>query len=910
MLDHAASCESCHAAITVAMSAAPAGTATPANRIDRYTLGRVIGRGAMGVVHVANDPELGRDVALKILRPLGSPERLRREAQALAKLTHPNVVRVYDIGEDAGQTFIAMELVNGENLREWLASPRTVDEIVAVLVAAGRGLAAAHAVGLVHRDFKPDNVLVSRRGDVLVGDFGLARIAAPPSEDGPAATSALSLSSDELTATGVVVGTPAYMAPEQVHGDAHAASDQYAFCVTAWEALFGRRPFDGATLAELRANARAKRIVRPAERDVPREIEAALRRGLEEDAGARWASMDALIAALDRTRRGSRRRWIAAGAVVVALGGGGAAWFVTRETVIDCDATAALIEPAWSPYIEGVLRGRVDSRIATTFGLYAKQWQQARVATCAATHVRHEQSSETLDRRVACLDRARDALRTTVSVLVSNLQDIQHPDSVVEALPPLERCNAARVPVAAENDRPAIASLETELTELEVHLAGGTPSLSLEETAALRERADKLGFPPTALRARISEARVAKWDGDSAAAEAILRDVIVRAERANDDSVRANANALLAVIVATSHTDEAAQLAAAGRAALARSGGDPQIEEALMTAEVEVLRARGDLRGAAELQEKVVAHIEARIHEPTRTKLGAYNRLAELWGLVPDYEKSRAANAHSLELSSIVEPIKDPEQLFRHTPLDFSLEGDFEGAVALGRRQIAYLRSQPDPPARLIGYILGQIAGAHEFDLDNQRCIDVHREAEQAWSLPLEAYRTKDEPPSAAEITYRRVDEAFGLAGCLRKQGNNAEALKELRRARELAVAGGKGTAELISDLDRNIGIVLVESGDTRGGKALLDPFVPALTDGSITPYSRALLRFALARAVWLESGTSERPRARALAEDAIRDIDDALGTKELTTGPMRKLPILLRELRVAVEKWLAAHRL
>ncbi|MFN0247023.1 MAG: serine/threonine-protein kinase [Kofleriaceae bacterium] len=928
ILDHAAGCESCHAAITV-LSATPApvtqlsATApvdppplSPEGRIGRYTLGRVIGRGAMGVVHVANDPELGRDVALKILRPRASPERLRREAKALAKLAHPNVVRVYDIGEDAGQIFIAMELVEGENLREWLASPRSLDETLAVLVAAGRGLAAAHAVGLVHRDFKPDNVLVAQRGDVLVGDFGLAQISPPGSQDGPTASSAVTISSipeadsendAALTATGTVVGTPAYMAPEQMHGDALAASDQYAFCVTAWEALFGRRPYDGVTVAELRANARAKRIVRP-ERDVPRSVEKVLRRGLEESASARFPSMDALLAALAPSR-GPRRAWIAFGGLAVALGGAGAVWFATREPAIDCGAAAALIAPAWGPHVEGVLRGRLGDRIASSYDVYAGNWQEARVEACAATHVRREQSTATLERRVGCLDRARAALHTTVSMLVSSGETLARPDVVAESLPALERCDAAQAsappPVA---NQAQIATVEAELTELEVNLAGGDSSLSLAETVAIRERAEKLGYTPTTLRARMLEARVATWTGDRSAAEAILRDVMVEAERANDDAARAFASALLASLVADDHTNEAAQLVAGGRAALARAGGDLQIDEALLAAEVEIMEARGDLRGAAALQEKLVARIEARLPTPTQTTSGAYNRLGRLWGLVPDYDKSRAAYARVYDLAAIHEPDTDPEKLFRTFPLQLATSGDFDGAVALGQRQLAYLRSLPDPPKLLLAQILDSVGNIHEWDLDYARCIEVHRESEKAWSLPLDAYRTPNVAPNEVTIVNGRIDAIFGIAACLFKQGRFTAALPELRRAHALAVAGGTLTAEQIPSLERMLGVTLVETGDARAARSHLEPLVTGLADGAMAPVSRALLRFGLARALWLDGGTSDRPRARALAEDALRDLDE-LTTEEMT-GAMRKLPILRRERRAAIEKWLAEHRL
>ena len=889
VLDHAAGCEACHAAITIAMTEVSSPVVSPLTvptKIDRYTLGPVLGRGAMGVVHVAHDPELGRDVALKILRPLGSPERLRREAQALAKLAHPNVVRVYDIGEDAGHTFIAMELVDGENLRTWLATPRTTDEVLAVLLAAGRGLAAAHAVGLVHRDFKPDNVLISSKGDVLVGDFGLARIAAPPSQDGPAPATALAMSTDELTATGAVVGTPAYMAPEQIEGDASAPVDQYAFCVTAWEALYGRRPFDGATLAEVRANARAGRVVRPDGGAVPRHVDAALRRGLAEDPAARFSSMEALLAALSPPR--SRRTWIAASVALVALGGSGAAWLALRAPAIDCAGTAALIAPAWGPAVDGMVRGRFGDRVAGTFAAFAGQWQRARVEACSATHVRHEQSAASLDRRVACLDRARATLGVTISTLMSH-DDIERPDTVAESLPSLERCDAAAAPPPRESEA-TIASVEAELTRLEVVLAAGSPSISLAEAAALRERAAKLGYTPTLLHARMLEARIARWTGASAQAEAILRDVIVAAERANDDAARALASAVLASLVANTHREEAEQLIASGHAALARAGDDPKIAEALISAEVDVLEARGKLREAATLQEQLLARIDARLPEPTGTTLGAIMRLVSLWGTVGDFDKSALANQRQWDVAMKLEPLSNPAA-FADNVYAHNLKGDFMGAVQVGSRQLAFLRAMPHQNHNHIGAVLAQVGYAYEADLDFDLCIDTYRAVEAEWSFPVEAYRTdENEPPSQGKLVADRIDAILGIVSCLSKRGSHADAAREARRARELALSlpDDETVRSLLPVIDRMLGIALVDNGELRAGRELLEPVVRAMANDPRL-YPRALARFSLGRALWDDAGTADRPRARALVEDAIRDIDTALATPQFTTRMLRK---------------------
>lgn len=303
-------------------------------RLGRFEILHRLGAGGLGVVYAARDRRLGREVALKRMRPEArSPDgdaRLLREAQAMARLSHPNVVTVYEAGELEGDVYVAMELVQGQTLRAWLAqAERPWRERLRPLLAAGRGLAAAHEAGLVHRDFKPDNILVRLDGSVVVVDFGLAHglegLEGLEGLDGPAETAnAPSIAADAsttLTRTGAVLGTPRYMAPEQHAGAATSpAADQYAFCVTAWEALLGAPPFGGDTLGAL---ARAKHAGRPAvprSRSVPTPILQALARGLEADPQVRWPSMDALLAVLGHDPRRQRWRWGMIAAITLFVG--------------------------------------------------------------------------------------------------------------------------------------------------------------------------------------------------------------------------------------------------------------------------------------------------------------------------------------------------------------------------------------------------------------------------------------------------------------------------------------------------------------------------------------------------------------------------------------------------------------
>ena len=273
------------------------------SRAGRYEIRERIGTGAMGVVYEAFDPQLHRKLAVKFVVPQHDTERARdrllREAQALARVKHPNVVSVYDAGESGGQVFIAMDFVGGVTLAKWLTPARTWREVVQMFVQAGRGLAAAHAADLIHRDFKPENVLVDEDGIARVVDFGLVRPLdeSAPSEESeftpPKNTStgsgSATLVDDTLTQAGAILGTPAYMAPEQANGLAvDPRSDQFSFCVALFEGLHGRRPQDAGST--------------PERGDIPPRIQAAIRRGLSTNPRDRWPSMNELLAELERSR--------------------------------------------------------------------------------------------------------------------------------------------------------------------------------------------------------------------------------------------------------------------------------------------------------------------------------------------------------------------------------------------------------------------------------------------------------------------------------------------------------------------------------------------------------------------------------------------------------------------------------
>jgi serine/threonine-protein kinase len=339
--------------ISAAVKTTANGTSLSAQlpRIGRYLVLRMLGEGGMGVVYAGYDEELDRKVAIKLLHPAQQGDsqlraRILREAQSLARVSAPNVVHVYEVGEFASQLYIIMEFVNGTTLSKWQSeTTRTWKEILRMYLAAGQGLLEAHVAGLVHRDFKPDNVLLGQDGRPRVADFGLARMQTKAGGLGKSPVSApyQSVSGQvhknpaqdpltPLTQAGVVMGTPIYMSPEQHLGEAtDSRSDQFSFCVALYEALYHQLPFAGTTAQALAVSALKGRIQpRPASSRVPIPVHDALVRGLAKTPELRFPSMRELLAALsfdpdrDRVTAPKIRRWVAysvAASVVLSMGG-------------------------------------------------------------------------------------------------------------------------------------------------------------------------------------------------------------------------------------------------------------------------------------------------------------------------------------------------------------------------------------------------------------------------------------------------------------------------------------------------------------------------------------------------------------------------------------------------------------
>ena len=371
------------------------------NMLERYTVLRQLGAGGMGKVYLAYDERLDRRVAIKLLlhehASDRSKQRLLREAQAMARLAHPNVVTVFEVGEVEDEIFIAMEYIQGSNLRHWLRrEPRTRAQILAVFQAAGEGLAAAHEAGIIHRDFKPDNVLVGDDGRVLVADFGLAHGGGDASmtteeelESGP---SIGSQPRPRLTQTGAMVGTPAYMAAELLRGaTGDARSDQFAFCVSLWEALFGARPYRGASLRAVRASVLLERLHEPAEHDVPLWLRETLLRGLRADPEQRWPDMATLIDAIaddPELRRRRRTRAVLLTSLTLSLIG-------ILASIATTELRANARHRFWSALTEDLLELERDRSLAQAHDDARRAKDASRLT--AFRSYRHDPSETSLD---------------------------------------------------------------------------------------------------------------------------------------------------------------------------------------------------------------------------------------------------------------------------------------------------------------------------------------------------------------------------------------------------------------------------------------------------------------------------------------------------------------------------------
>ena len=524
-------------------------TAAP-SKIGRFTVVRFVGAGAMGRVFLAYDEKLDRRVAIKLLARHTSAharERLLREARALAKLSHPNVVQVYEVGTHHDAPFIAMEFLSGSTFRAWQVDAKPgPGQVLQAYVQAGQGLAAAHRAGLVHRDFKPDNAFVDDVEGALrvrVIDFGLALRDAASEE--PSSTDDV-----RLTRTATLLGTPLYMAPEQLRGDAATpASDQFAFCVSLAEALSGTHPFPADSLDALRdAQQRPPRLTK----DLPSHVRAALLRGMTTDPAQRFGSVEVLLDALQADVARTRRRWLGVGGLLAAAATAGV--LANRhEPPSPCTGAEQALADVWSQPRRDALVAGFDAlssvhapatgrRLATALDQFSHAWVGQHEDACLDTNVRHEQSADMLDRRMTCLDQTRVAFDSVVRVLEGQPAEVlDHADDLLATLPDPAACAdlaalAERAPPATATQRAGLQRVRALTSEAQALLLAGS-SASLDRARDAMSVADDLALPRAQAEAGLAVGRALADRGDLEPALEVLARAHQRAVAVGDDDL-------------------------------------------------------------------------------------------------------------------------------------------------------------------------------------------------------------------------------------------------------------------------------------------------------------------------------------------------------------------------------------
>jgi eukaryotic-like serine/threonine-protein kinase len=644
-------------------------------RIGRFRLLRKLGQGGMGTVHAAYDDQLQREVAVKLLHPDAcgdedAQRRLIREAQAQARLSHPHLVPVFEVGRFEGRIFLAMELVAGMTMPKWLAhAPRTPREILAHWLDIARALVVVHAEGLVHRDIKPSNVLVGEDGRARLVDFGLARAQASTSEASQteplAASAERSLLEQVVTHSRALVGTPAYMAPELLAGHpAGPLTDQYSLCVSIYESLAGRRPFttQRPSLPALRTGRlrrprpslpalRTGRLRRPRPSgapggpprpSLPRSIHRVLARGLAQDPSERFADVRALVVALEPivNRRRQRRLAVGSGLLAAIVAGGLAVQAVapaTPETVDPCAEVADELAGVWDDATRATLHRHLlatEAPYAAAMSEFvergvdelANRWLATRRETCEAHDVDRMLSDAGFARATACLDDQREALRAIVNATptADRLPNVTSALAAIE--PPTECLRRARLETAVEpppdGQRAAVESLRATLqhTRVAAVLEGAQPHR--EAARAAHAAAEALGYDPLRAEASLVLGLMLVADDDPGA-RSFLDDAANLAEQVGDLAIRESALHELAYLAYEIEVDEEELRRALARdAAALRRMGDPPSRRARMLGLMALLAAMtGDFASAeSHLREQLAvqtalgdAHVPGRI---------------------------------------------------------------------------------------------------------------------------------------------------------------------------------------------------------------------------------------------------------------------------------------------------------
>jgi tetratricopeptide (TPR) repeat protein/predicted Ser/Thr protein kinase len=860
--------------------------------VSRYVILSVIGAGGMGVVYAAYDPELNRKIAVKLLRPTthGNANALRtrllHEAQAMARLQHPNVVAVYDVGTYGDEVFIAMEYVEGVTLTQWLSEkPRRWREVTDALVAAGRALAAAHAAGIVHRDFKPDNVILGADHRVRVLDFGLARSAqaepTAPSAPAPEVESQPLGDDDALTLartdTRWLAGTPLYMSPEQWKSlPVDAYSDQFSFCVTLFEALHGVRPFAAESavgLAQAVVDGEIRREL--PDQGVPAWLHKIVVRGLSADPGARYASMEALLAALTDDPAQRRRRWLLLAGVLAVLASAAIGY---RAIERGKSALCTGAEKKWAGIWDAQRKQEVHTAFAATHAVYAedswrfveraldayvRDWVTMHTDSCEATRIRGEQSEELLDLRADCLEDRRREMRAQVDVLVvADAKTVQRAARATQSLGSISACAdtaALKLPMRPPPDAETRARVEKVRGEVARARAMRNTSKYKEGLAvavAAVDEAAAVHYRPVEAEALLQLGFLQHRSGDLRPAEQTFQKSLAAAIASRSGPVAAQAwVGLLAVAADSARYDEAQ---AAGRLALATLdsfGGS----DVLLRYVLEQLGNVSDMQGKYD---------EALQHYRSATAVGQrIHGTDQAWASGPlvgegnvlfqqgKYDEALASYRRALPIveSTLGSQHPDLGALVLGLGNVFFRQHKYAEAVEQYERVRAIWEATLDPKHPDLALVMNNIATVYQAQGKYDEALAMYRTA----LARREAALGPQHPDVASTLS--------NIGVVLNEQGKYGEALVSLRRALTIKEAAlGSQHPSLVTTLEQ---IGVSELGEHRPAAALevltRAYALPAQGD----PGEVAELRFALARALW--ETHRDRPRALQLAEEA-----------------------------------------
>lgn len=593
--------------------------ATPSN-VGRYRIVRLLGRGGMGRVFAAEDPSLGRTVALKLLRARNMSDAgrssLLAEARALASLSHVNIVQVYEVSRDGDDVYFTMEYVDGQTLEKWQAGAHR-GKLLQAYLEAGRGLAAAHAAGLIHGDFKPSNVLVGNDGRIRVADFGLAR------HDMEGSTE--EIYPREQTGPRLA-GTPGYIAPELIAGQAaSAASDQYAYCVSLWHASSGIRPFDTDAWASLHSHPKPVGHIKPA------WLRRALLRGLAAEPHRRWPSVTALLRHIEHRLR--RRRVLAILVPVPLLFTLGAAALTQTLPTSGCGYES--LDDVWNGDERARLRaldaGLRSDALADEIDAYASAWVRAREDICEAHDARHELSTPAFDRANACLRDLHGRVGIVVDTLLAQSSNLEHGEQILDML---DSPNACWTAALEQVERPpslvthAMArATAPRLDAIEIALATGRTDQAMDMTTALAARLPH-GSPEnvklTLLRGLADRRR-----GEIETARAGLERAVIDAERIDDDELHHRALRELAELLAyeLDQTGEARFALALAEGPLAALGYPAHLVADTKVSAASVAEASGEHENAETLLREALT-LQDRSERPERIRAATRLRIA------------------------------------------------------------------------------------------------------------------------------------------------------------------------------------------------------------------------------------------------------------------------------------------